>query len=243
MSEREVSGVAHRGIFLHHVTDEIFSCNLKGDTHTHTSGLGMYVGKKVLQQALYIMSYVEITRFRYVIPERRVKLILRLHDFREQYCLTFFIERRISTESETKAFIDLEKREGLKKCSKYRYQCVQFNYQYAYSMLTRWCYSSITASLFCIYVSVSGLTQTWPKVVFYLKIYLRPWADLQSWYSIFLLSLSLTTDVCSHTSQLLYLQNVGDNSNRPTVHCLAVGLLCQNFRSWKNIWKSQDFIN
>lgn len=118
MSEREVSGVAHRGIFLHHVTDEIFSCNLKGDTHTHTSGLGMYVGKKVLQQALYIMSYVEITRFRYVIPERRVKLILRLHDFREQYCLTFFIERRISTESETKAFIDRSNGEYVWPCER-----------------------------------------------------------------------------------------------------------------------------
>lgn len=31
----------------------------------------------------------------------------------------------------------------------------------------------------------------------------------------------------------LYLQDVGDDSNRPAVHCFAVGLLRQNFRSWK----------
>ena len=39
-----------------------------------------------------------LTRFRYFIPKRRVKLILGLHDLREEPCLCFFIKWRISTE-------------------------------------------------------------------------------------------------------------------------------------------------
>ena len=40
--------------------------------------------------------------------------------------------------------------------------------------------------------------------------------------------------LCEHSFTVtLYLQDVGDDSNRPAVHCFAVGLLCQNFRSWK----------
>lgn len=39
-----------------------------------------------------------ITRFRYVVPERGVKLILRLHDLGEESCLTFFIKRGVSTQ-------------------------------------------------------------------------------------------------------------------------------------------------
>lgn len=47
---------------------------------------------------------------------------------------------------------------------------------------------------------------------------------------------------CVHTFIVaLYLQDVGDNSNRPAVHCLAVGLLCQNFRSWK--WVKNEHFN
>ena len=48
-----------------------------------------------------------ITGFGYVVPERRVKLILRLHDLGEESGLTFFIKRGITTESARKrlAFI------------------------------------------------------------------------------------------------------------------------------------------
>lgn len=97
VSERSVSGEAHAGVLLHHVTDEIFCFGSKGDTHTLWRGLQR--GRKCA------LRICELTRIRYVIPEGRVKLVLRLHDLGEQSCLTFFIERRISTESETKAFI------------------------------------------------------------------------------------------------------------------------------------------
>lgn len=40
-----------------------------------------------------------LTRLRDVIPKGRVELVLRLHDFRKQTSLGFFIERRISTET------------------------------------------------------------------------------------------------------------------------------------------------
>lgn len=44
------------------------------------------------------------TRFRNIIPEGRVELVLRLYDLGEQSRLAFFVERGISTEPETQAF-------------------------------------------------------------------------------------------------------------------------------------------
>lgn len=42
------------------------------------------------------------TRFRNVIPEGRVELVLRLHDLGEESSLTFFVKRGVSTESARK---------------------------------------------------------------------------------------------------------------------------------------------
>lgn len=93
-----------------------FAADEKGDTHKHTLGPGLRGGIKQLLAGCTSCLCV-ITRFRNVVPEGRVKLVLRLYDFGEQSCLAFFIKRGISTESEIEAFIFVRKKKALKKYS------------------------------------------------------------------------------------------------------------------------------
>lgn len=46
-----------------------------------------------------------ITRFRDVIPEGRIKLVLCLHDFGEELRLTFFIKRWVTAKPEKRIFV------------------------------------------------------------------------------------------------------------------------------------------
>lgn len=95
MSERLLCRVAHARILLHHVTDKILCCRSK-----------VRCFRKCEQEQCSVdAAHCVITRFRYVIPEGRVKLILGLHDFGKQSCLGLFIKGGISTESAGKIWM------------------------------------------------------------------------------------------------------------------------------------------
>lgn len=59
-----------------------------------------------VQHGVEYVSASANTRFGDLVPEGRVKLVLRLHDLGEQSRLAFFVERGISAESATYSNIE-----------------------------------------------------------------------------------------------------------------------------------------
>lgn len=90
MPERLVCRVAHFGILLHHVAYKILSWKKKKDDTLEL--------RQSRVETRSVLRLGAITRVRDVVPERRVELVLRLHDLGEESRLAFLVKRGITAE-------------------------------------------------------------------------------------------------------------------------------------------------